>query len=71
MTVADRKYQAAYFSVAPQDSARSGLPAYSAGAGVQAVGATAGFLRQLTPNWGLYTYAKYDRLVGDASPFWH
>jgi outer membrane protein len=34
---------------------------------VQAVGVTAGYLRQLTPRWGIYSYAKYDRLVGDAA----
>ena len=67
LTIADRKYHRAYFSVAPEDSIASGLPAYSAGGGILAAGATAGFLRQLNPRWGLYSYAKYDRLVGDAA----
>lgn len=67
LTVADKKYHRAYFSVAPEDTIASGLPAYSAGGGILAAGATAGFLRQLTPRWGLYSYAKYDRLVGDAA----
>jgi MipA family protein len=65
LTFADDRYHAAYFSVAPQDAAPSGLPAYSAGGGLQAAGATVGYIRQLTPRWGLYSYAKYDRLVGD------
>ncbi|MGB3377855.1 MAG: MipA/OmpV family protein, partial [Allopontixanthobacter sediminis] len=67
VTLVDSNYSSAYFSVAPEDSAASGLPAYSADGGVQAVGATVGYLRQFTPRWGIYSYAKYDRLVGDAA----
>ena len=65
LTIADRKYHRAYFSVAPADAAASGLPAYSAGGGIQAAGVTAGYIRQLSRRWGIYSYAKYDRLVGD------
>jgi outer membrane scaffolding protein for murein synthesis (MipA/OmpV family) len=65
VTVTDSNYQDAYFGVRPEDAATSGLTAYDAGGGVQAVGATAGYIRQLTPRWGIYSYAKYDRLVGD------
>jgi outer membrane protein len=65
LTVASARYNRAYFGIAPADAARSGLPAFRAGGGVQAVGATAGALRQLTPHWGLAGYAKYDRLVDD------
>lgn len=67
LTFADERYQRAYFSVAPADSAPSGLPAYAANGGLQAIGLNAGFLRQLSKRWGIYTYAKYDRLVGDAA----
>lgn len=67
VTFVDDNYASAYFSVAPEDSAASGLPAYSAGGGVHSAGATVGYLRQLTPRWGIYSYAKYDRLVGDAA----
>lgn len=67
VTWADNRYNDAYFSVAPADAAASGLPAYDAGGGIQAVGATATFLTQLSPRWGLYAYAKYDRLTGDAA----
>jgi outer membrane protein len=67
LTFADKKHHRAYFSVAPEDSLASGLPAYSAGGGIQSAGATAGFLRQLSERWGIYSYAKYDRLVGDAA----
>ncbi|MBY8823302.1 MipA/OmpV family protein [Sphingomonas colocasiae] len=67
ITIADKAHHRAYFSVAPANAAPSGLPAYSARAGVQAVGLTAGHIAQLTRRWGLYSYAKYDRLVGDAA----
>lgn len=66
LTFADDRYNQAYFGVAPADAAPSGLPAFAADGGLQAVGVAALFIRQLTPEWGLYTYGKYDRLVGDA-----
>lgn len=66
VTLADRRYHRAYFGVTPAESARTGLAAYAPGGGVQAVGATAGFLAQLNKRWGIYSYAKYDRIVGDA-----
>lgn len=65
LTITDGKYQDAYFSVRPEDAAAAGLPAYDAAGGLQAAGAAAAFIRQFTPRWGIYTYAKYDRLVGD------
>ncbi|MXP40553.1 hypothetical protein GRI75_02685 [Altererythrobacter soli] len=67
VTWSDDKYQDAWFGVAPEDSAPSGLAAYDPGGGVQAYGATASFLKALSPRWGVQTYAKYDRLVGDAA----
>jgi len=67
ISLSDDKYHRAYFGVTPAEAARSGLRAYSPDGGVHAVGATAGFLTQLTKRWGLYSYAKYDRLVGDAA----
>ncbi len=67
VTIADDRYQRAYFGVDAVDAAAAGLPRYSAQAGVQAIGATAGMTRQFTPRWGIYGYAKYDRLVGDAA----
>ncbi|HEU4650708.1 MAG TPA: MipA/OmpV family protein [Croceibacterium sp.] len=67
VTWSDNKYQDAWFSVAPADSAPSGLPAFDAGGGLQAYGATASFLTQFSKHWGLSAYAKYDRLTGDAA----
>jgi outer membrane scaffolding protein for murein synthesis (MipA/OmpV family) len=65
VTWSDRRYQQTWFGVAPIDAVRSGLPAFRPGGGVQAYGAAASFLTQITPRWGLYSYAKYDRLTGD------
>jgi outer membrane protein len=67
LTWSDDRYQDTWFGVAQEDSAPSGLPAYDPGGGIQAYGATASFLKQFTPRWGIQTYAKYDRLVGDAA----
>ena len=65
VTLTDSNYQDAYFGIRPEDTAAAQLPAYDADGGVQAVGATAGYILQFTPRWGIYSYAKYDRLVGD------
>jgi len=65
--ISSKKHQQAYFGVSPAASLRSGLPAYDAEAGLTAIGLTSGYLRQLTPRWGISTYAKYDRLLGDAA----
>ena len=64
VTITDSNYQDAYFGVRSEDAAISGLAAYDADGGVQAIGATAGYIRQLTPRWGIYSYAV-DRLLGD------
>jgi outer membrane protein len=67
VTWSNNRYQDVWFGVAPADVVASGLPAYDPGGGIQAYGATASFLTQFGPRWGIYTYAKYDRLVGDAA----
>ncbi|WP_203310356.1 MULTISPECIES: MipA/OmpV family protein [Sphingomonas] len=65
VTLSNARFDRAYFGVSAGDAARSGLGVYRPGGGVQAVGVTAGFLRAIGGPWGLYTYARYDRLVGD------
>lgn len=67
VSLSDGKYQRAYFGVSPSAASASGLGAYDPGSGVHAVGLTAGYLRQLSPRWGLAAYARYDRMVGDAA----
>jgi outer membrane scaffolding protein for murein synthesis (MipA/OmpV family) len=67
LTWTDGTYQDAWFGVSPAGAAASGLPAFDADGGLQAVGAVASLHKRITPRWGLYGYAKYDRLVGDAA----
>lgn len=67
LTWTDNKYQDAWFGVTPDDALASGLPVYDPDGGIQAYGATATFLTRFSPRWGIYTYAKYDRLVGGAA----
>jgi outer membrane protein len=67
LTWSDGRYHRAYFGVTAAESVRTGLAAYRPGGGIQAVGATAGFLKQLGKRFGIYSYAKYDRLAGDAA----
>jgi len=65
LTLANGRYHRAYFGVGPAGAATSGLAPFRPDGGVQAVGATAGFSRQLGERWGVLGYAKYDRLVAD------
>jgi len=67
ITVADDRFHQAYFGVRPADASASGLPAFRASGGVQAVGLTSAAIVSLGGRWGLYGFAKYDRLVGDAA----
>jgi outer membrane protein len=67
VTWSNAQYHRAYFGVTPAEAARTGLAAYRPGSGVQALGAATSFLTQLSARWGIYSYAKYDRLVGDAA----
>jgi outer membrane protein len=65
--IADDRFHQAYFGVTPAVSLATGLPVYTPGGGVHAVGVAAGLTHQFTPSWGIFTYAAYDRLVGDAA----
>lgn len=67
VTFSDGKYQRAYFGVPAGSVAATGLPAFTPSGGVHAIGANAGYLRQLTSRWGVYGYARYDRLIDDAA----
>lgn len=58
------KYNRAYFGV-PAPGA-GGFTGYEPGSGLYAVGATAGIRVPVSGVFGLYGYAGYDRLVGDA-----
>lgn len=63
---ADDDFHGAYFGV-PAAIPAFGLAAYDPGSGFYAFGARAGLMQRLGRNWGLFGYAGYDRLVGDAA----
>ena len=63
----DSRYERAFFGVTPQASLASGLPTYRPGGGIHSVGVASGLNYQFDPRWGMFGYASYDRLVGDAA----
>jgi MipA family protein len=65
--LSDGDYHRAYYGVTPAQSAATGLAVYRPDGGVEAIGATAGALYQLSRRWGVSGYARYDRLVSDAA----
>lgn len=67
LRLANRRYQRAYFGVAPPVAALTGLAPHDPSGGLKAVGIVAGLTHQFNDRWGIYGYAGYDRLVGDAA----
>lgn len=67
LLISDARYERAYFGVTPSAALLSGLPAYRPGGGIYGVAATSGLWLQLHRRWGLFGYARYERLVGDAA----
>ena len=63
----DSRFQRAYFGVDSAAALASGLPAYRPSGGVYAVAAASGLSYQFNPRFGLFGYARYERLVGDAA----
>jgi outer membrane protein len=62
----DARYQRSYFGVAPAVSLATGLSAYRPGGGVHALALAGGVTYAFTSRWGVFGYARYARLVGDA-----
>lgn len=67
LLISDSRFQRAYFGVGPQAAAATGLPAYRPGGGVHGVALAGGASVQLGPRWGLFGYARAERLVRDAA----
>lgn len=63
----DGRYQRAYFGVTPEASLASGLPTYRPGSGIHEIGVASGASFELNRQWGVFGYARYARLVGDAA----
>jgi outer membrane protein len=63
----DSRYQRAYFGVDPVVALASGLPAYRPSGGVHGIALASGLSYQFNPRFGMFGYARYERLVGDAA----
>lgn len=62
----DSRYQRAYFGVTPEAALATGLPAYRPDGGLHALAAATGLHYSLGGPLGLFGYARYERLIGDA-----
>ena len=60
------RYQRAYFGVTPEAALATGLPVYEPDGGVHAVAAASGLSYQFSNRFGMFGFARYERLVGDA-----
>lgn len=68
VTIADGKYHRRYYGVRASEAVPlSGLTPYRPKGGLHSVGVAASGQYQLTDQWGVAAYAKYERLVGDAA----
>lgn len=63
----DDRYQQAFFGVTPQASLATGLPVYTPKGGIHALAIASGLTYQMNSRFGLFGYARYERLVGDAA----
>lgn len=63
----DARYQRAYFGVDAAAAAATGLPIYRPGGGLHALALASGLSYQFNPRWGMFGFARYERLVGDAA----
>jgi outer membrane protein len=64
--LADEEYMRTYYGITPAVSAATGIPAFAPDGGVRAIGVMGGITHEFTRNFGIYGYAGYDRLIGDA-----
>ena len=69
MAWSNSAYMQTYFGVTPVQSQNTGgrLPVYRPDGGVRSLGFVGSANYQVTPDWSLQAFARYDRLVGDAA----
>ena len=60
------RYQREFFGVSDERSLITGLDEFDPDGGLQSIGATTGLNVQVTGPIGVFGFARYDRLVGDA-----
>lgn len=63
---ADDNYSNGFFGVDAEQSASSGLPQYSAGAGFKSINLDLGILYSVNESWTARGFAGYNKLMGDA-----
>jgi outer membrane protein len=63
----DGRYQRAYFGVDAEAAAATGLPVYRPDGGLYAAALTSGLSYQFNPKFGLFGFARYERLLGDSA----
>lgn len=63
----DGKYQRAYFGVTQAAALATGLPVFRPGGGVHALALASGLSYQFNDRFGLFGFARYEWLVGDAA----
>lgn len=56
-----------YYTITTAQSAASGLPVYSAGAGLKSWGVGAQVSYEITPRWRSHWFVEYEQLAGDAA----
>lgn len=67
LRLADSKYMRAFYGVDAQQAALTGLAPHDPDAGIYAAGALATATYRLNKVWGIESYVRYDRLLGDAA----
>jgi outer membrane protein len=66
LTFANGRYNRAYFEVTPEAALLTGLPVYDPGSSVLGVAIASGLSYQFNDTFGMFGYAKAERLIGDA-----
>lgn len=67
MRIVDARANSRSFDISPAQSLLSGLAVYDAGGGIRSVGGGTQALYRFNPQWAVYGFIEYDRLVGDAA----
>lgn len=67
LTVGSGKYHRTYFGVNAREAVATDVPAYRPDGAFLMAGGTGSASYQLSPRWGVFGFAKYDRLLGDAA----
>lgn len=65
--LSNARFHRAFFGIGPPASLASGVPQYRPDGGIHAIALTSGLNYQLNPRWGLFGFARFERLVGDSA----